>query len=118
MEWLEARRREGHKLVAVTAPWQNSSCWHRCRVEALRKLGFHENEMIFACGGQKQYVDGDLLIEDRVDTLLQWGTARKFKRSVLVAHPHNEADRPQLEARAKDGWFEVVDRLAALEVTP
>lgn len=107
-EWLLKQRHSGHEVIAVTAPWKESTTWHYGRIMTLEKLGFKEKEIIFADKKQKPYVMGDVFIEDHVETLRQW-EAKNSALAYLVKRPWN------LKYIEVDN-FEYVDSLADVKI--
>lgn len=106
MHWLkDARgmldnlRGQGHKLVALTAPWVSSPTWCHDRIKKLEPAGFSPKEIIFCPQGQKKFVDGDVLIEDTLQTAIDWRVMRAEggnELAIVVEQPWNERHRHKL----------------------
>jgi len=54
---------------------------------------FSAKELIFCASEEKQFIDGDYLIEDYVRTLEQWWFAGNGNRAFLISHPYNMCDK-------------------------
>jgi 5'(3')-deoxyribonucleotidase len=82
-----ALRNSGADLVCVTAPW-HSPTWLAERRAWLRDY-VHANDVIGCPSKRKRHVSGDVLIEDRADTLEDWCTDHPRGRGVLIDRPWN-----------------------------
>lgn len=85
----------------LTAAVGDSDHWINERKAGLQgTFGFDQNEIIFCPGPEKQFVFGDILIEDRLDTCVQWAARwsvqTKFlnSKAILIDRPWNQGNTP------------------------
>ena len=72
----------------LTAPW-HSPTWLSERQRWLRAFGVGSWEVVACPPGEKPFHAGDVLIEDRADTLLAWCEQNPNGRGVLIDRPWN-----------------------------
>jgi hypothetical protein len=94
-DWLAELRLLGH-VTALTAPYGNSPHWTEERREWLRG---HVDAVTFCHKERKADEPGDILIEDRLETCVEW-SKRQGKRSIVVDRPWNQERGGPLVARA------------------
>lgn len=117
-EGLDALRDAGHKVYCLTTPFKGSH-WMPERVHWLRKhMGFNRKEVIFCHA--KELVQGDFLIDDKVENLQAWEDEQQFAKGlgpssetrlyghgILFDQPWNKQDRRWLGKRARN-WQQTV----------
>lgn len=94
MQWYDGardfveslRRIPGAALIALTAPWDGSKTWIDERVKKLKPAGFRRDDVIFCPQRLKQFVRGDVLIEDTLSTAINWGKAGPGTPIVIPRH--------------------------------
>jgi hypothetical protein len=69
LDGLAALRSLG-EVIAITSPW--SPDWYEPRVAFLRSLGFANDQIVFCPSPQKRFFDGDVLVEDTIETACDW----------------------------------------------
>lgn len=107
VEGVEALRKMGH-VYAVTAPWK-SKTWCSERTSWLaHKLKFHENDVIHA--HDKWLIDGDVLIDDKPENILEWARRHWPRPALLWDALYNQAVDNEMWVRVY-GWSEVLDKL-------
>lgn len=93
-EFISALRDIGD-VVALTAAVGSSDHWINERKEWLAEgFGFIQEELIFCPGPLKQYVAGNILIEDRLDTCTQWAERNDTGIALLCNQPWNQGPTP------------------------
>lgn len=85
---VKTLRARGHEVRCITAPWA-SPYWHQERYEWLLSFGFSEREQIYCSGPEKHYVAGDVLVEDREDTVKAWQKANPNGMGIILDRPWN-----------------------------
>lgn len=87
------RLRDLADVVVLTAPMHGKH-WHAERVEWIRDhLGLQPEDVIFS--KRKELVEGDVLIEDRAETVSHWLSVRRVRaatrhhKGVVVHRRHN-----------------------------
>lgn len=88
---------------AVTAAMSRSPYWHRERRTWLAdRVSIPEEHVVFCPGEEKTYHDGDVLIEDRLETCIAWKAYRGDRvynniptcKAILIDRPWNQGDTP------------------------
>jgi 5'(3')-deoxyribonucleotidase len=94
------------EVVAVTAPWHSCTTWEWERRGWLKNLGI--GRMISAKAEDKHLIQGEYLIEDRIDTLECWRGGGRFP--ILLDRPWNRTEifTPRLHS-----YREIVDYIKA-----
>ncbi len=86
-----AELRKWADVYAVTAPLDLSPTWAHEREEWLvEKLGFEHNHIISA--RHKRLIKGDILIDDKIDTITEWQTEHPEGLAVLWRESHNAGE--------------------------
>lgn len=85
----------------LTAAVGDSFYWINERKAWLKDYyGVDQEHIIFCPGTEKQFVFGDILIEDRLDTCVQWvarwSVQTKFlnSKAILIDRPWNQGNTP------------------------
>lgn len=93
----------------VTAPWHSSETWHAERLRWLRDQGFmgmHRHTSFFATK-DKWLVGPGVLIDDKVQNIIDYRKYRKDGKSVLWRTIWNDHDPQRPGLRAINTWTEV-----------
>lgn len=77
------------QVYACTSPWTSSAYWHAERVRWLEGFGIPGSRVIFA--ENKALVRGDVLIDDRYDTIVRWALVNPEALAVLFDRPWNQS---------------------------
>lgn len=95
---VEAVRKEGHEVVCVTAPWSSCTEWEFCRRAWLvRNYGFKPFQVVPT--SFKSIIFGDVLIEDKHATIVDWKKRWASSSAFLMDRPWNkneEASCPRI----------------------
>ena len=86
-----ARLQQIADVYIVTSPWNNCRTWLYERETWLRKHFGIPHSRVLACSA-KHIVAGDVLVDDRIDTLLQWQDHNPRGAAVQWQTPHNRND--------------------------
>lgn len=98
-------------VYCVTSPLDASSYWMWERSEWLRvHLGFDSNHVIHA--STKRLIQGDVLIDDKPETIVEWANAWPLQTALLFDAPYNQCATLPANARRVHGWNEA---MAAIE---
>jgi 5'(3')-deoxyribonucleotidase len=102
-------------VVAVTAPMASNATWSSEREGWLqRHMGFVGTGHDVVITGAKWLIPGDMLVEDKPETLATWKEAWPGGVGVLIDRPYNrDAEGPWTRVRCGD-WHEIA-RLAKRE---
>lgn len=93
--FLEKLRKKG-TVIAVTACTPTRH-WPGERIEWCTRRGFSRNEIILSPGPLKHLVFGDYLIEDRLDTAIQWQDNNPYGQAILIDRPWNQGSTYAVE---------------------
>jgi 5'(3')-deoxyribonucleotidase len=95
--------REMGDVYAVTSPWHSSPtwCWERT-LWLLEHFGFEANQVVHT--HEKRLVRGDVLIDDRVETIKAWDAEVGNILGILWDAPYNRSEK--VHWRVKD-WDEL-----------
>ncbi len=99
-----------HDVRVVTSPWHSSRHWYGERVAWLwDHLRFPAKKVIFA--GEKHPVWGDVLIDDKTETVQTWAGRWPRGRAVLWNAPWNQdaGEGSTIRARSWDDVFRVLE---------
>lgn len=77
------------EVVCITAPFKGSEGWHHARILLLSELGFDPAHIVFADSRLKSRFQCEILVEDRVDTLLDWAEAHPCDTGIALRTNHN-----------------------------
>jgi 5'(3')-deoxyribonucleotidase len=108
-EGIEELRRFAD-VWAVTSPFGGEHWMHERDAWLVRNLGFHKNHVLHVRGESKHGVYGNMLVEDKIDTLRSWQAAWPRETAMLFELPYNRdagweglssPDWPQLVAVAR-----------------
>jgi 5'(3')-deoxyribonucleotidase len=80
-------RADGHELICVTSPNEDSPHWMHERRERLREL-FDKEDILFVKGSRKSLVAADMLVEDHPGNAAGW-CERNPGLSLLLNRPWN-----------------------------
>ena len=92
---VEDFRRNDNKVIFVTSPWGSDTkgweChgWGHARAHWLREH-FNASFRDVIIANQKQYVQGDLLIDDRYKNIMDWADMNQDGQGWLVERPYNK----------------------------
>jgi 5'(3')-deoxyribonucleotidase len=124
-EGIEELRRFAD-VWAVTSPFGGAHWMHERDAWLVRNMGFHKSHVLHVRGEVKHGVYGNMLVEDKVDTLRSWQAAWSGSEAVLFELPYNVnagwtghsiPDWPNLVAYAM-GYCETLTRLMAQGLRP
>jgi len=83
-----ALRDAGCRVLAVTAPWWSSPTWVHDRSQWLvQHLGFRRDDLHHT--SNKASVRGDVLVEDKPETIAAWKVEHPMGAGILWDRPHN-----------------------------
>lgn len=111
---------------AVTSPFGGEHWMHERDAWLVRHFGFHKSHVLHVRGESKHGVYGNMLVEDKVETLNSWQAAWPMETGVLFELPYNKnegwvgdsvLDWPNLVAYAI-GYFETRIKLMAQGLRP
>lgn len=88
--FLKSLRKVG-QVIALTACTPTRH-WPGERIEWCVKRGFDRQDIILCPGPRKRLVFGHYLIEDRLDTALQWQDKNIFGQAILIDRPWNQGN--------------------------
>lgn len=91
IENIKYLKKKNHKLVIVTTPWSSCPVWESVRRKWLKKI-FGKNtfeDIIFV--NKKQFVKGDLFIDDKVENIDNWLNEHHFKHAFIYDYPYNRS---------------------------
>lgn len=86
---IELIRQHNKEIVFVTSPWISCKEWESTRRKWLKKYFKATNSQIIFIN-RKELTRGEILIEDKADTLNKWCRYNKNKKAILVNRPWNE----------------------------
>ena len=91
-ETIDALRKNGHKIVWLTAPYYWSKTWCFDRLLWLKSnFGATENDVIFARNKFLTY--GDVFVDDKPSNVDKWQRQWPFKKGFLFSQPWNQIDK-------------------------
>jgi 5'(3')-deoxyribonucleotidase len=96
------------KVRALTSPTFGPT-WMPERARWLLDRGFAKADIVFC--SDKALVPGDVLIDDRLETCIEWQAAHPNGTAIVFDAPYNQGDL-QGCTRCR-GWIEVVECVAA-----
>jgi len=91
-----AKLRKKGTVIALTACTPTRH-WPGERIEWCVKRGFGRNEISLTPGPLKHIVYGDYLIEDRLDTAIQWQDNNPYGQAILIDRPWNQGQTYAVE---------------------
>jgi 5'(3')-deoxyribonucleotidase len=91
---------------AVTSPFGGEHWMHERDAWLVRNLGFHKKDVLHVRGESKHGVFGNMLIEDKVDTLRAWQAAWPAETPVLFELSYNKNEG--WSGAAVDDWPSLV----------
>lgn len=100
------RLREIADVYIVTSPWNSCRTWHHEREGWLRHH-FDLPASRLVVTSAKHVCAGDVLVDDRTETLVQWRAANPAGRAVQWTTPHNRNDG--WDGFATSSWSELVE---------
>lgn len=102
------------EIKIATSPI-DSKYWHRERILWLRKLGLKDDEIIFA--SDKTWLKADVLIEDKLSTVLSWAKAYPQSLSLICDATYNQFP-PSLQVPANVhrvyDWNDIIKEVKTL----
>ena len=98
-------------VYIVTAPWP-SKRWMRERTDWLMSLGFDSDHIIFC--RTKKLVWGDILIDDRTQTIIEWAEKWPAGTALLWNKPYNQGALLPSNAHRVLGWSDVFEVFARM----
>lgn len=75
---------------AVTSPFGGEHWMHERDAWLVRHMGFHKNQVLHVRGESKHGVYGNVLVEDKIDTLESWRAEWPGETPVLFELPYNQ----------------------------
>lgn len=107
--------RELGEVIFVTAPLADSPHWHWERTQWIKEhFGSDGKDVIFAT--RKQHIVGDVLIDDRLDNLLDWQKAHPNGVPILWSVPFYARYSPTPPGVVScNSWDELIDLIGALK---
>lgn len=111
LEGLDRLRAIG-RVVCVASP-HTGPFWSGERFKALLRLGFSKRDVVLA--SDKTLIPGDMLIDDRFETVMEWSRAHPKGVGVVFDATYNQQtlERRARAFRAK-GWGRVVSIAEAM----
>jgi len=105
VEMVEMLRKMSSYVYIVTSPWDGPN-WEPERVAWLKKhFNFAHRDVIFT--HHKHIIDGDIIIDDKMSTLINWKNRRPNKNAVLWHTHHNVNDHaPGIDRVSSAGLLE------------
>jgi|SRR5882672_854047 len=91
---------------AVTSPFGGEHWMHERDAWLVRNLGFHKKDVLHVRGESKHGVYGNMLIEDKTETLRSWQAAWPMETAMLFELPYNRNDG--WTGAAVDDWPSLV----------
>lgn len=103
------------EVVFVTAPMEGSPHWHWERTQWIKEhFGSDGKDIIFAT--KKQHVVGDVLIDDRLDNLLDWQKSHPNGIPILWSVPYYARLNPMPPGVVScDSWEGLLEFLRGLK---
>jgi 5'(3')-deoxyribonucleotidase len=95
-EGVEHLREIGYEVVAITAPFHSCKDWEGVRRAWLKKhFDISHDHMMSVPGNKKARVHGDLLIDDKLETVEAWAhrwtsAANAYERAFLFDASYNQ----------------------------
>lgn len=102
---------EKHDVVFVTSPWLSAPTWTFERHNWLRRHFGQAAERIIHTQ-YKQYVRGDVLVDDRASNVRSWQQANETGMGLLFNQPHNQAGSADLIRVS--GYMDVISAIDEL----
>lgn len=97
-------------VVVLTSPWTPPH-WEGQRRRWLREhFDVNPNQVIFAPRRQKQFVFGDVLVEDHIETAIQWYRRHPDGQAFVMRRPWNSTRAYHCDM-VRDNNLEYVDSL-------
>lgn len=98
------RLREIGDVYALTSPWTSETwCWERTRW--LRdRLDFDKHDVLHVPGNRKHLVRGDVLIDDKLETVVEWTRSNPEGLALLWDAPYNHAGTLTCQSFRVFGW--------------
>ena len=91
---VEKLRDLGFQIVWVTSPWTSCLGWDTARRSWLSR-NFGDDPVVITA--DKEHVDGDVFIDDKVENVEKWSRAHPDKRAFLFDAPYNrDSDLPRV----------------------
>lgn len=91
-DFYKALKAQGHHVEALTAKWGDSPFWEQERYEWLVSFGFNDRDIhIVPNSDAKKLFAADCIIEDRLQTLVDW-PHKGLK--ILLHYPWNHGHTP------------------------
>jgi len=86
------RVREFADVWAVTSPFGGEHWMHERDQWLIEKMGFDINDVLHVRSKRKHGVYGDILVEDKTETLVTWTSAWPKSQGILFRRAYNERD--------------------------
>lgn len=97
--------REFAEVWAVTQPYPSKTWSYERDTWLVEDFGFDINDVLHVRSSRKHAIDGDVLLEDKVSTLLEWQEEHPNGYGILFERPYNK-NSEWAGARVRD-WAEV-----------
>jgi 5'(3')-deoxyribonucleotidase len=108
-EAIQKFRSKGHIVLFVTKPWYKCLGWVPTRLEFLQKhFGATEDHVIFT--NCKEYVMGDVFIDDSSIHLERWAKVNSNKKTFVFDAPYNK-EYQQVNNQRVFAWKKDVDKI-------
>lgn len=102
-------------VVVVTSPW-SSPTWASERTAWIKRhLGIGKDDVVST--RSKHYVAGDVLIDDRIETLERWARSHQYGVPILW-HGHSNAFAHYVDGPRTDSWDSVCRIVRAIKLRP
>lgn len=87
-EGVKQLRENGFEIVFVTSPWVSCREWGYRRRRWLRThFDASDKEIVFTCN--KALIQGNFLIDDKIENVVEWQKANPFDCAMLYIQPYN-----------------------------
>lgn len=86
---VHAIRAADHKVLFVTSAWESCREWAWARKQWLKRVMAADYRDVIVCA-RKEYVVGDVFIDDRTDHVDKWHSIRPERLALLYGAPYNK----------------------------
>jgi 5'(3')-deoxyribonucleotidase len=94
----------------VTSPWHSSETWCHDRTEWLCKhFGQAQGRKVIHTG-HKHLVDGDVLVDDKPETVFEWARVNVRRVGVLWDRPYNQRSGLRLRTNDWDRLRQIIEQ--------
>ncbi len=97
---------KNHKIYVVTSPFYYSKFWMYERTNWLvDNFGFSTKNIVHTAA--KELIQGDILIDDRLDNINSWASANPLGFGLLWDTPYNQCENLQYHVIRVKSWDDV-----------